>query len=517
MKNLMKATTEILDLDIEDLLLSLGPTEERAALLKIINDLRIAPKSVNATDSSRSDAEKDSDEISINRTTVPFLESRNYSTILAETIHSTTSAALASFKTTEEGSIQNTTASSTSGETTKTSFTAVPRSTVSLLTSSLLTTDSSVKEALVGLPLPLRLVDESRSKQKKTSKSQGNGLSIKKSSSLENKLAPIDENEESEEFEILVPFNDKSKGKLRPSLSPIDIEAARKLHSGNVLPPDSTINIPKISNSEKRGANRQPLAERPSFSTLNTLKSNLNNELLKSNKKKKNSIGKSRRRVIFKPSVRWRSSARSGPKLMTEHVKASIKVSENKKKFSRKQPQIKIPRKKGPNRFPGTSKRKFRAKKADFILRRDSLMIPVKMSATTTAPRQTAPVNALRQGNHTPSTPKTVLTPSTEPNKRNALEGVKIARVGRQVQRRSSPTPAEKPSLMVKNGVVQRVTAQDTPEHIPNFDDHPAPLLENSQLSERVLTLLKLLTSSLDPKRKEQSAQGNEIAKHGLQ
>ncbi|KAL6740534.1 hypothetical protein Aduo_013881 [Ancylostoma duodenale] len=225
------------------------------------------------------------------------------------------------------------------------------------------------------------------------------------------------------------------------------------------------------------------------------------------------------------------------PKIMTEIVKASIRMDTSKIEPHPPSPVKNTPAKqtkevvgrhvtrekakplagKTANRNPGTSKKKLKSKKSDFIVRRRSLMIPIKMTAPhpeihhqdastkgKVPPEKAADRNA-------PQTTATI--PSKEMEHRKAVEGVKTTHIEQQVQ---IPKPrehfAEKQALTVKNGVVQRVATQSSDPL-----DELVLLLENHQLSERMMTLLRFFAASMETARKRHLSHRKQVLEQRVQ
>ncbi|ETN75860.1 hypothetical protein NECAME_03633 [Necator americanus] len=96
---------------------------------------------------------------------------------------------------------------------------------------------------------------------------------------------------------------------------------------------------------------------------------------------------------------------------------------------------------------------------------------------------------------------------------KRAIEGVKIAKIQ---QREAVPVPHNdffgKPKLMVKDGVVQRVGTKDQDPL-----DELVPLLESSHLSQRMITLLKLLAASMENAKKQNLVQRRERKRQHIQ
>ncbi|KIH51837.1 hypothetical protein ANCDUO_18070 [Ancylostoma duodenale] len=222
---------------------------------------------------------------------------------------------------------------------------------------------------------------------------------------------------------------------------------------------------------------------------------------------------------------------------MTEIVKASIRMDTSKIEPHPPSPAENTPAKqtkevvgrhvtrekakplagKTANRNPGTSKKKLKSKKSDFIVRRRSLMIPIKMTAPhpeihhqdastkgKVPPEKAADRNA-------PQTTATI--PSKEMEHRKAVEGVKTTHIEQQVQ---IPKPrehfAEKQALTVKNGVVQRVATQS-----PDPLDELVLLLENHHLSQRMMTLLRFFAASMETARKRHLSHRKQLSENQLQ
>ncbi|KAK6750007.1 hypothetical protein RB195_002168 [Necator americanus] len=252
---------------------------------------------------------------------------------------------------------------------------------------------------------------------------------------------------------------------------------------------------------------------------------------------KKNS-GDGKLKSVSRQSIPPMIPRNSSPPVMTKVVKTVVRL--HKKKHGTHPRGISLPQQgsgrqtrralKGSNQMnkgslfvKKTSNRRFtkpkrnpRSKKSDFFLRRQSLVIPIKMTTPTSAEHLEVALRATKM----PTIPKTsnrskssaTFLKENEQSKR-AIEGVKIAKIQ---QREAVPVPHNdffgKPKLMVKDGVVQRVGTKDQDPL-----DELVPLLESSHLSQRMITLLKLLAASMENAKKQHLVQRRERKRQHIQ
>ncbi|EYB93902.1 hypothetical protein Y032_0177g575 [Ancylostoma ceylanicum] len=238
------------------------------------------------------------------------------------------------------------------------------------------------------------------------------------------------------------------------------------------------------------------------------------------------------------------------PKIMTETVKASIRMDTSKIEAPLLSPAKNLPSKheapprsparnlhpkqtkelvedqtrenrkplakKISNRDPGTSKKKLKLKKSDFFVRRRSLMIPIRMTPPSSeGPHQDAPAKGEMPaekpaGRNAPKITSAVH--SKEVEHRKAVEGVKTTHVQQVQVPPHSEHFAKKKVLTVKNGVVQRIPTQD-----PDPLDELVPLLENHHLSQRMMTLLRFLAASMEKARRQHLSHRKEVIEQRTQ